>query len=135
MAINILAQNLNKNLSTYVKSEPEHTTLTISTIQAIHQALKQTFPTVQFTMVPKIFAGIHSIRVSWENGPTMTEVEAITGKFESRDLDNHHDVPQVNSVLLTRHVTDLTLEKEVINNWDAFLNRPVSLDEYEECED
>jgi hypothetical protein len=42
--------------------------------------LKKNFPTIKFSVTKD---GYSTIRIKWENGPTVAEVEAISDKFES----------------------------------------------------
>jgi len=42
--------------------------------------LKKNFPTIKFSVTKD---GYSTIRIKWENGPTVAEVEAISNKFES----------------------------------------------------
>ena len=49
--------------------------------------LKRTFPGVKFSVRSSEFAGGDDINVCWEDGPTTSEVEEVTGKYESYSTD------------------------------------------------
>lgn len=82
------------------------------TAQAIRKVLKESFPTVKFSVRSEGFAGGDAVRVKYENGPTREEVEKLIRKFESGhfngmediyEYDNlRSDIPQVKYVQITR---------------------------------
>lgn len=53
--------------------------------------LKSAFPGVKFSVVGKGFSGGNSIDVSWTDGPTSKQVDAITDKYSSGDFDGMTD--------------------------------------------
>jgi hypothetical protein len=61
------------------------------TAKLIRAALKKAFPTVKFAVRSKKYAGGASINVSWTDGPTAKQVEAITGQFQSAGFDGSID--------------------------------------------
>jgi len=57
----------------------------------IKRELNRIFPGQKFSVKSDTFAGGDSVSVSWEDGPTWEEVEAIINKYQSGDFDGMTD--------------------------------------------
>ncbi|WP_407522726.1 hypothetical protein PDL71_15595 [Lacibacter sp. MH-610] len=89
---------------------------------AIKQELKKYFPCIKFSVTSDSFAGGNSVDISWTDGPTTKQVEAITSKYQYGHFDgmndiyensNHRDdIPQAKYVQEHRRISD-ELENEV----------------------
>lgn len=53
--------------------------------------LKRAFPRVKFSVRSSSYSGGNSIDISWTDGPTSQQVEAITGKYQSGKFDGMTD--------------------------------------------
>lgn len=86
----------------------------------IRRELKQTFPGVKFTVRSKSYSGGSSVNVSWTDGPTQRDVEAVINKYQRGHFDGMYDmyemsnsrkdIPQVKFVFANR-----TYSSEVFN--------------------
>lgn len=75
------------------RPEP-HRTRWIDTAEAakrIRQDLKQAFPGLTFSVRIQRYSGGSHVTVSWEDGPTVKEVEAITGRYAGQWFDGMDD--------------------------------------------
>lgn len=61
------------------------------TANILRKALKEAFPCVKFSVRSKSYSMGASIDVSWTDGPTAREVEAITGRFSGATFDGMTD--------------------------------------------
>lgn len=61
------------------------------TAKMIRQALKESFPSVKFGVRSSTYSGGASITVSWVDGPTAAQVEAVTDMFEGSYFDGMID--------------------------------------------
>jgi len=85
---------------------------------AIRQELKKAFPHTNFSVRSESYAGGDSVRVSWDDGPTSAEVEAISGKYQYGSFDgmediykytnSRDDIPQTKYVSESRGMSDET---------------------------
>lgn len=70
---------------------------TKETAALLRQALKAAFPTTKISVRKGTGTGSAWIDVSWTDGPTVTEVEAITKTYQGRQFngmtDNYDDLP------------------------------------------
>lgn len=57
----------------------------------MRQELKAHFPGVKFSVRTAYFAGGDSIRIAWDLGPTTTQVERITDKYQEGSFDGMTD--------------------------------------------
>jgi len=57
----------------------------------IKRELSEVFPGVKFSVRSDSFSGGDSVDISWTDGPTTKEVEAITGKYEEGSFDGMTD--------------------------------------------
>jgi hypothetical protein len=57
----------------------------------IRTELKRAFPSVAFSVRTSKFSGGNSVDVSWTDGPTSKQVEAITNKYEAGSFDGMTD--------------------------------------------
>lgn len=64
---------------------------TKETAQFIRAALKHTFPGVKFSVTTSYASMTSSTHISWTDGPTQPEVEAVTNRFTSRGFDGMTD--------------------------------------------
>ena len=58
---------------------------------AIREELKKVMPNFKFSVRSESFAGGDAVRVSWENGPTVAQVEEITNKYAYGRFDSMTD--------------------------------------------
>lgn len=59
---------------------------------AIRAELKTVFPYIKFSVRSETFAGGDAVRVSWEDGVTVGEVENVTGKYQSGHFNGMEDI-------------------------------------------
>lgn len=80
---------------------------------AIREELKKEMPNYKFYVRSETFAGGDAVRISWENGPTVKQIEAIVnkyayGRFDSmEDLsysEHNDDLPQAKYVTTYREI-------------------------------
>ena len=80
---------------------------------AIREELKKEMPNYKFSVRSETFAGGDAVRISWENGPTVKQIEAIVnkyayGRFDSmEDLsysEHNDDLPQAKYVTTYREI-------------------------------
>jgi hypothetical protein len=60
--------------------------------KAIKAELKKAFPTVKFSVKSKNYSGGNSISIHWFNGPTVGQVERISGKYQVGSFDGMNDL-------------------------------------------
>lgn len=66
------------------------------TAKLVRTALKDAFPKTKFSVKSKTYSGGASITISWIDGPTSREVEAVAKQFQGAtfdgmiDLKSHH---------------------------------------------
>ncbi len=61
------------------------------TAKLLRKAVKAEFPNTKFSVRSKTYAGGASINVSWIDGPTHKQVDAITGRFQGAGFDGMTD--------------------------------------------
>ena len=61
------------------------------TAKLIRKALAKAYPSVKFSVRSKKYAGGASIYVSWMDGPTTSQVDAITSQYQSARFDGSID--------------------------------------------
>jgi hypothetical protein len=67
------------------------------TAKLVRAALKAKFPTMTFAVRSRTYSGGASIDVTWTDGPTTKQVDAVVGRFEGAsfdgmiDLKSYHD--------------------------------------------
>lgn len=61
------------------------------TAKLIRAALKESFPSVKFTVKSKVYAGGSSIDVSYVDGPTSEQVKSVVSLFEGKYFDGMTD--------------------------------------------
>lgn len=59
---------------------------------AIREELKKEMPSFKFSVRSESFAGGDAVRVSWENGPTVSQVDEITNKYAYGRFDSMEDL-------------------------------------------
>lgn len=92
--------------------------------KAIRAELKAAFPTVKFSVKSESFAGGDAVDISWIDGPTRKEVEAITGKYQYGSFDGmqdlyeytnrRQDIPQSKYVQVSRGYSQAAREAAVV---------------------
>lgn len=74
-------------------STSEKTYLTVAdTAKLLRQHLRRAFPGVKFSVRSSRYAGGASIDVSWTDGPTDSEVDAIAGRYAGARFDGMIDM-------------------------------------------
>lgn len=86
------------------------------TAKAIRQELKAIFPTVKFSITSESFSMGNAVRIRWEDGCTVEQVESIAKKYQygtfngMEDLyeidNNNDDIPQVKYVSTSRDFSE-----------------------------
>lgn len=107
----------------------------------VRKELKQTFPEIKFRVTSKSYSGGDSLRVSWINGPTSKEINAIISKYQYGHFDgmydiyensnNRNDIPQVKYVFADREIAE-EIKEEVFKNLQrthAHFDQVKSIDE------
>ena len=97
----------------------------------IRKVLKMAFPGIKFSVNSETYAGGNSIRVNWENGPTVKQVNQYTKDFEMGSFNGMEDIyemsnynkniPQVKYLFLNRSMSKNLkefLEKEIEKKYD-----------------
>lgn len=84
--------------------------------KAIRTELKQHFPSVKFSVTSDSFSMGNSVDISWTDGPTSEQVNAITKKYQYGSFDgmtdsynntnNRDDIPQAKYVHTSRQIRD-----------------------------
>jgi hypothetical protein len=59
---------------------------------AIRAELKTVLPHIKFSVRSETFAGGDAVRISWEDGATVDEVENVTGKYQSGHFNGMEDI-------------------------------------------
>lgn len=62
------------------------------TAKLVRAALKTAFPAVKFSVRSDTYAGGASVRVRWTDGPTSSQVDAVTGAYAGADFDGMIDL-------------------------------------------
>ena len=70
------------------------------TAKLVRAALKTAYPTIKFSVKSKTYAGGASIGITWIDGPTTKEVDAIVQPFGGADFDGMQDLKTYNKHLL-----------------------------------
>lgn len=65
---------------------------TADTAKLVRVALRDAFPGVVFSVRSHVYAGGSSIRVSWTDGPSTKDVDAVVDGFASRGFDGSIDL-------------------------------------------
>lgn len=95
----------------------------IRAAENIRRELKAAFPGVNFSVKTKSFSGGNDINISWTDGPTTEEVQAITSKYEEGSFDgmvdmyNYHKdrdglIGGAKYVFENRHISDEAWARE-----------------------
>lgn len=58
----------------------------------IRAELKKAFPGIKFSVRSKLFSGGDSIDVNWTDGPLISQVEAIAGRYSAGSFDGMQDL-------------------------------------------
>ena len=87
-----------------------------ATAKAIRQELKSIFPTVKFSVTSESFSMGNAVRIGWEDGATVEQVDSIVKKYQygsfngMEDLyeidNNNDDIPQVKYVQTSRNFSE-----------------------------
>ena len=77
---------------------------TTDTAKLIRTALASAFPGQKFSVKSRSYSGGSSISVSWTDGPTHQEVEAITNQFEGASFDSSIDLKSYHDSVLNGEV-------------------------------
>ena len=106
-----------------------------SAAAAIRKELKATFLEIKFSVKAKSYSGGNSVSVTWEDGPTAEEVNAVIKKYQMGHFDGmtdmyeysntSSDVPQVKFVFAQRDISDgkrAELVKEISGRFGVDMN-------------
>ena len=74
------------------------------TARLVRKALKTNFPGIKFSVRSKTYSGGASIDVSWTDGPTTKEVDAVTKSFEGASFDGMIDLKSYHDSILDGEV-------------------------------
>jgi len=87
-----------------------------ATAKAIRQELKSIFPTVKFSITSESFSMGNAVRIRWEDGATVEQIDSIVKKYQygsfngMEDLyeidNNNDDIPQVKYVQTSRDFSE-----------------------------
>lgn len=82
----------------------------------LREALKKSFPNTKFSVTSESFAGGDAVRVHWTDGPTVSEVEKIGGRYQYGHFNGMEDIyeysnnidglPQARYVTESRSISD-----------------------------
>jgi hypothetical protein len=110
---------------------PRRKTEAANAASEIRKVLKIAFPNIKFSVTSENYAGGNSIRVNWENGPTVKQVQQYTKDFEMGSFNGMEDIyemtnynkniPQVKYLFLNRSMSKNLkefLEKEIEKKYD-----------------
>ncbi len=99
--------------------------------KAARKELKISFPTIKFSVTSETYSMGDSVNIYWTDGPTRTQVDEITKKYQEGHFDGMIDcyeysntndnLPQVKYVMATRNLSkDKVREfaKEYMKKWD-----------------
>jgi hypothetical protein len=59
---------------------------------AVKEELKTAFPHVKFSVTSDTFSGGNAVRIGWNDGPTLRQVEDLTGKYQYGHFDGMQDL-------------------------------------------
>lgn len=86
--------------------------------QAIREELKANFKGIKFSVTSEGYSMGDNVNVSWQDGPTSDQVEAITGKYQAGHFNGMEDiyeydknpanVPQTKYLFCTRSMSEAT---------------------------
>jgi Large polyvalent protein associated domain 29 len=62
------------------------------TAKLVRQSLKETFPTIKFSVRSKSYSMGASIHVEWTDGPTSNQVDRVVKKYEGASFDGMEDL-------------------------------------------
>lgn len=65
--------------------------------KAIKQELKKAYPLIKFSVKSDTFAGGNSVGINWTNGPTVSQVELISKKYEYGHFNGMEDIYEINN--------------------------------------
>lgn len=92
----------------------------------IRKILKIAFPNIKFSVKSSTYSGGDSVRVSWENGPTVKQVEQYTKDFEYGKFNSMSDIYEnTNTNKNIPQVKYLFLDREMSKNLAAFLRKEI----------
>lgn len=102
----------------------------------IRKKLKKAYPNTKWSVTSDSFAGGTSVDVSWEDGPTRSEVEKITSPYQYGEFNGmidmyentnrRKDIPQVKYVMVQREPSGQTrqaLIDEFEKEWGVEFNQ------------
>ena len=102
------------------------------TAKAIKSELKKEFPAIKFSVKSSNFSMGNSVDVSWVDGPSQSQVSAITGKYQYGSFDgmqdlyeytnSRDDIPQAKWVQTSRTISDeiyLKYFEKMKPKWDC----------------
>jgi hypothetical protein len=82
------------------------------TAKLVRKALKAAFPTTKFSVRSDSYAGGAAIRIAWTDGPTQSQVDAVTGVYAGADFDGMIDLKTHNDHWLEPDGTSTIAKRE-----------------------
>lgn len=111
--------------------------------KAIRTELKAVFPTVKFSVTSESFSMGDAVHISWVDGPTTKQVEAITEKYQygsfnsMEDLyentNDRSDIPQTKYVQTSRKFSEaakMEMSEKLGLDWSQYNSLNVARGEY-----
>ena len=105
---------------------PRKKTEAASASSEIRKVLKIAFPNIKFSVNSSTYAGGNSIRVNWENGPTVKQVEQYTKDFQMGNFNGMEDIYEMSNYNKNiPQVKYLFLNREMSKNLKAFMEKEI----------
>jgi len=98
---------------------------TTDTAKMIRKEVKHYFPNVKFSVRSHSYSGGSSIDVSWTDGPTTKEVDAIVKRFEGASFDGMIDLKSYHNSFVILEGSTLPVEVHYGTDY-VFTNRDLS---------
>jgi hypothetical protein len=98
---------------------------TTDTAKMIRKEVKHYFPNVKFAVRSHSYSGGSSINVSWTDGPTTSEVDAIVKRFQGASFDGMIDLKSYHNSFVVLEGSTLPVEVHYGADF-VFTNRDLS---------
>jgi Large polyvalent protein associated domain 29 len=95
------------------------------TAKLIRKALKRAFPTTKFSVRSSSYSGGASVSISWTDGPTGRQVDAVTGVYAGADFDGMIDLKTHNDHWLEPDGTSTIAKREgTTGSFEGYVTDP-----------